>query len=598
LLTGIRRRLISYYLVVIAVVVLLIGVFFIWFLNYFYMQNLRENLYNQAVFATSLVEEMLGRDASPETIDALCKELGQELGVRITLVDQDGVVRADSDEDPALMDNHSDRPEIIEASRKKKGVASRHSATLDEEMYYLAVPLDYDFEPDGDTSLLPVLRLALPLAAINRAITGLVFFILGALFVSSLFAMGAAFLLSKKITGPISKISAAAREIAEGNFLPSLRVEGKDELALLAQNITGMGRALKERMEEVLWQKNKLETVVSSMSSGIILTDSELNLEIINPAAEKLFELELKQVAGKPLKNLLRYHSLHENLQAALKDGRTRMMELSTYYPRSAVLETYILPVKGINQEVIGVLLLFHEVTHLRSIEKMRSDFVANVSHEIRTPLTTLRGYTETILHEELTHAQLLDFLAVIDREANKLTRLVDDLLELARIENEKDFVKKEVVNLDQLIGEAIGRVERLRANNTVEIAVDYSVQTLFVPGNREWLCLALVNILENSIRHGRADGRITIAIIPGNGSVTVKIKDDGPGIPEADLPYVFERFYRVDKARSRKSGGTGLGLSIVKHIMEAHGASYALESIEGKGSIFHFTLPLVPNNI
>ncbi len=591
---SIRRRLISYYLVVIAVVVILIGAFFIWFLNYVYMQNLRENLYNQAVFAASLVEEMLRRDAPPGEIDALSKELGPHLGVRITLVDQDGEVLADSAEDPDLMENHSDRPEIKEASGKKKGVASRYSATLDEEMFYLAVPLDHDFELDEDKGLSPVIRLALPLAAINQAITSLALFMLGALFASSLFALGAAYLLSSKITGPIAKITAAAREIAGGNFMPELKVEGRDELAGLAENISEMGRSLREKMEEVLWQKNKLESVVSSMSSGIILTGSDLKVEMINPAAERLFELTQEKAAGVPFQNLIRHHSLQENLKSALLDGRPRMMELSTYYPRSAVLETYILPVKGVGQEVIGVLLLFHEVTHLRSIEKMRSDFVANVSHEMRTPLTTLRGYTETILHEELTRAQLLDFLTVIDKEAARLTGLVDDLLELARIENEKGFIKKDSVNLDQLIAEAFDRIKGLRKSSSVEIAVDNPFKNLFVPGNREWLCLALVNILENSIRHGRVGGRIAITVTAENGSVTVKIEDDGPGIPEADLPYIFERFYRVDKARSRKSGGTGLGLSIVKHIMEAHGASYTMESTEGKGSTFCFTLPLV----
>ncbi len=591
---SIRRRLILYYLVVIAVVVVLLGAFFIWFLNYFYMENLRESLYNQATFAASLVEEMLEREARPEEIDALCKELGRELGVRITLVDQDGVVLADSDEDPDLMENHSDRPEIKDASGKKKGVASRYSATLDEEMFYLAVPLDRDFENAANSGLSPVIRLALPLAAINQAITGLALFILGALFASSLFAMGAAYLLSSKITGPIAKISDAAREIAGGNFMPELKVEGRDELAGLAENISEMGRSLKGKMEEVLWQKNKLESVVSSMSSGIILTDSDLKVEMINPAAERLFELEQEKAGGAPFQSLIRHHSLQENLKSARLDGRPRMMELSTYYPRSAVLETYILPVKGSGREVIGVLLLFHEVTRLRSIEKMRSDFVANVSHEMRTPLTTLRGYTETILHEELTRAQLLDFLTVIDKEAVRLTSLVDDLLELARIENEKDFIKKEAVNLDQLIAEALDRIEGLRESRSVEVKVDNPVKNLFVPGDREWLCLALVNILENSIRHGRDGSRIVITVTPGDGSATVEIEDDGPGIPEADLPYVFERFYRVDKARSRKSGGTGLGLSIVKHIMEAHGASYTMESTEGKGSIFRFTLPLI----
>ncbi len=596
--TGIRWRLIIYYLVVIAVIVIVLGAFFIWFLNYFYKQNLHENLYNQAVLATSLVEEMLDREASPEDIDAVCKDIGSRLGMRITLVDAEGVVLGDSNEDPGVMDNHRDRPEIIEALQEGLGVANRYSGTLDQEMYYLAIPLAEDYSVDDDPGSVPVLRLALPLTGIQQSVYNLVFIILVALFLSSFFALGAAVMLSQKITGPIGKISSAAHEIAAGNYLPTLKVEGQDELAMLAENITEMGRSLKEKIDQVTWQKNKLETVVSSMSSGTILTDSNLRVEMINPAAERLFDLESREAVGKPLQSLIRYHALHENLKAAVQDGRTRIMELSTYYPYSAVLETYILPVTGSNKEMIGVLLLFHEVTHLRSIEKMRSDFVANVSHEIRTPLTTLRGYTETILHEELSREQLLEFLAIIDREATRLSSLVDDLLDLARIENEKDFVKKEKVALNQLIDEAMGRVEPLREEKGFKIEFKPSTEELYISGNREWLYQALLNILENSIRYGRPNGRINIAIVFDNSSATVEIEDDGPGIPEADLPYVFERFYRVDKARSRKSGGTGLGLSIVKHIFEAHGAFYTLESTEGKGSVFQFTLPLVSKNI
>ncbi len=592
--TSIRRRLISYYLIVIAVIVLLIGAFFIWFLNYFYMENLRESLYNQAMFTVSLVDEMMLREASPEEMDAHIKELGKKLGVRITLVNYEGVVLADSDEEPALMDNHSNRPEIKEAFQDEaKGIATRYSDTLDEEMYYLAVPFDNNLEFIDSEGSVKVIRLALPLGVINRAINDLLLFITVALLISSVIAMGAAFVLSRKITGPIKKTSIAAREIAAGNFLPVLKVEGRDELALLAKNITEMGRTIKEKIDQVTWQKNKLETVVSSMSSGTILIDSNLRVEMINPAAKRLFDLNNKEAAGKPLQSLIRYHALNENLKAAFRDGQTRIMELSTYYPQPAVLETYILPVTGSNKEMIGALLLFHEVTRLRSIEKMRSDFVANVSHEIRTPLTTLRGYTETILHEELSCEQLLEFLAIIDREATRLSSLVDDLLDLARIENEKDFVKKETVALNQLIDEALGRVEPLREEKGVKIEFKPFTEELYVLGNRGWLSQALVNILENSIRYGRPDGRITIAIGLDNSSVTVEIEDDGRGIPEADLPYVFERFYRVDKARSRKSGGTGLGLSIVKHILEAHGASYSLESTEGKGSVFRFSLSL-----
>lgn len=416
----------------------------------------------------------------------------------------------------------------------------------------------------------------------------------GALFLSSLAALTAAILLSNRITGPIKKISSASRAIAEGNFTPSLEVAGEDELAALADNIKQMGRVLSKKIEQVIWEKNKLETVVLSMSSGVVLTDRELKIELINPAAEKMFDLDRDQAVGMPLQKAVRYHNLYENLKAVYEEGESKMIELNIYYPRRAVLETYLLPVSGADGNIIGALLLFHEVTHLRSIEKMRSDFVANVSHELRTPLTTLRGYTETILDEDLSREELVNFLQIIDKETKRLSGLLDDLLDLAQIENEKGFVKKDPVNLQAMLSEALRRAQEQAEQKEIIVDTCFPDTAIYVSGNYEWLSQAVVNILENSIRHGHTRGVINVDLITDGRTATVEIKDNGPGIPEADLPYVFERFYRVDKARSRKSGGTGLGLSIVKHIMEAHGASCELVSGAGEGTVFRFSLPVI----
>ncbi len=590
---GIRWQLILNYMIVIAIIVILMGLLFTWFLNYFYMQTLRENLYIQARLAASAIEELAGRNAESAEIDQFCKELGRELNLRITVIDDHGLVLADSAQDPALMENHGDRPEVIEALRLNKGVAVRYSATLDEQMFYLAVPLNVSLV-NNNAGGKALVRLALPLAAINEVIRNLVVYIFGGLLIASLIAMVAAILVSSKIIGPIHKISQASKAIAAGDFYPSVEVSGSDELASLALNIRDMGEALDQKMNQVLLEKNKLETVVSSMSSGIIFTDPQLKIELINPAAEKLFEVKKLQVIGYPIKNTVRYFALYENMKAVREDGEARMLEMALYYPRNLVLETYILPVPDQESQVSGILLLFHEVTHLRSVEKMRSDFVANVSHELRTPLTAIKGYTETILNEKLPHDQLLEFLQIIDRETSHLATLLDELLDLSRLENEKSFIKKEPLRLVSLIDEALNRVDDLAKEKGFHIEKIISAPSAMASGNFEWLCQALVNILENSIRHGNYGGQLWITLSTDENKALIEIKDDGPGIPRADLPYVFERFYRVDKARSRKSGGTGLGLSIVKHIMEAHGAPYSLDSCENSGTRFQFNLTLL----
>jgi two-component system, OmpR family, phosphate regulon sensor histidine kinase PhoR len=593
LFNSVRWRMIVYYLAVIAVIVIMMGAFFIWFVNYFYMQGLRENLYIQARLTAGLVEQMSESGALPEEIDAMSKRLGDELDLRLTYIDSDGFVIADSSENPALMDNHLDRPEVMEALRGDRGEAVRYSVTLDQDMYYLAVPANRTGDQGEDGGTGAVVRLALPLVRIDQAVFNLKLFIVGALLIASLVALAAAILLSEKITGPIRRISNASKAMAGGDYTPVLQVSGRDEIADLAGNIKDLGIALRKKIDQVLFEKNRLETVISSMGSGIILTDRDLNIELINPAAENLFDVKQAEVSGKQLQAAIRDYSLNESLKAIRQDGRARLIELNLYYPRPVVAEAHLFPVTGADKKMLGTLLVFYEVTHLRSIEKMRSDFVANVSHEMRTPLTAVLGYTETILHEDLTREQLLDFMQIIDREANRLSRLLDDLLDLAKIENEKEFIKKKAVDLPLLIREAVQRVEDLLQVKKDILAVDLPDQDLLIEGNAEWLRQGLVNIIENSVRHGRKEGIVTIKLIEEDANAVVEIGDDGPGIPEADLPYVFERFYRVDKARSRKSGGTGLGLAIVKHILEAHGSIYTLESREGEGTLFRFTLPL-----
>ena len=595
MLKGIRGRLILYYLIVIAVVVVSMGAFFIWFLNYIYMQTLQENLYSQARLASALINEMDEHGAQQSEIDNLAKELGKELGLRLTLIDYSGIVIADSAEDPLVMENHLNRPEVLDAINLGRGLSSRYSTTVSEEMCYLAVPLK---NRQVETNLNPIpnaiIRLALPLATINQALSNLKLFIIGVLCLSSLLAFVASLILAQRITGPIQQIKSATQAIAAGNYTPVIKVNSSDELHDLAGMISNMGINLKEKMDQVLGEKNKLEIVISSMSSGVILADRDLKIELINPAAEKLFDVKRDEAVGFPLQKIIRNYTLFENLKAVKDESRARVIEIYAYYPRSAVLETYLLPVTGHDEELIGILLLFHEITHVRSLEKMRSDFVANVSHELRTPLTAIRGYTETILHEKLQEEQLKRFLRIIDRETLRLSDLLNDLLDLAQIENEKGFVKKETVDLKKMIEEAVTRVELLREQQQVQIECLFAAENLTVSGNYEWLCQALINILENSIRHGKSGGTIKIRLSRNQAGAVLKVCDDGPGIPEADLPYIFERFYRVDKARTRKSGGTGLGLSIVKHILEAHDAQYKIDSKEGEGIVFSFTLPLI----
>ena len=591
MLSGIRRRMIFYYLAVIAVVVLVMGTFFVFFFDYFYRENLRNHLYTQARLAAMLAAGEYSRDASAADLDLLCKTIGRSMGVRVTLLAVDGTVLGDSVESPGQMENHLNRPEIQEALRSGQGAASRYSDTLGKDMFYAALHMGRDNASGADQGFEGFIRLAVPLSEIDGAVFNIQKFTFVVLIAATLAALLVGVALSSRITGPLKELSMAARAIAGGNFYPALRIKGRDEMAALAQTIREMGGSLHKKVIQIMLEKNKLDVVIRTADSGIVMVDRGLKIELMNPAAEKLFDLQQADLIGQPVQAALRYYSLFENLQHVYRNGQPRYFEFSLYYPRALTLQVSLMPVIGVKGDIMGVLALFHDLTALRSVEQMRTDFVANVSHELRTPLTAIKGYAETILDRDLTGEELTDFIKIIDREAARLSHLIDSLLELSKIEGHKEPIKKDPLDLTGLLKRALQDVEEQRRLNKMIIKTDFPEQKTTLFGDAEWLRQALVNILDNSIKYGNPGGTIRVSAAADE-AIRVEISDDGPGIPEADLPHVFERFYRVDKSRTRKSGGTGLGLAIVKHILEAHGASYSIESEPGRGTTFRISLP------
>lgn len=593
--SGIRWRLIFYFLVVSAAVVLVMGTAFTWFLRYYYLETLRSSLFNQGRLAAALMEELFQRGAAPDEFDELCKSLGIDLGLRFTLVDLHGNVLGDSLEIPSMMGNYLNRPEIKEALTTGRGEASRYSTAFGEEMLYLALPLSDGARAPSEP--MAVLRLSLPLSRIDTAVARLRLFMLIALFVSAAVALTLGIFLAKKITSPVKKAMYAAKSIAEGNFTLSLDTGGRgagdrDEMSALSRAIKDMGRSLSAQLQQIRLEKKKLEAALFSMESAVILLDGELKVELLNPAAEKVFNIKRERAVGMPARVALRHYSLYENLRSVYDRGRPCSFEFDLFYPH-LTLQASMVPVRNDAGTVVGVLALFHDITAFRSLEKMRHEFAANVSHELRTPLTVIKGYAETILGEEqIKNGQLISFLQIIDREAGRLSRLVDSLLDLSLIEEQKKAFRKQPVELLSLALLAIEDVASKCSEKKMRIETDFPPQPLFVQGNPDWLRQAMVNVLDNSICYGSPKGVIQIKVACQESLAVVRIIDDGPGIPAADLPHLFERFYRVDKARSRRRGGVGLGLSIVKHIMEAHGAFYGIQSEEGRGTIFYFKLP------
>lgn len=401
---------------------------------------------------------------------------------------------------------------------------------------------------------------------------------------------------SQKVTGSLEKIGSLAGSIASGDFDCQVSFKDGDEFDLLAKTVNEMGHTLRGKVEQASREKSKLETVISAMTSGVILCDSEGCIDFINEAAAKIFSIEGRVVTGLPLQTALRNFLLNKNMQEILTGGGLKLFEISLFFPEPRILQVHMVPVEGGDgREVMGVLTVLHDITGLRSLESMRSEFVANVSHELRTPLTTIRGYAETLLDESIWEnaEDVRTILTVIDKEAARLARLLNDLLNLSQIESSQAIMKKQKIVINKIIDDAVELLRARVSKKRITVGLDLPTEELTLRGNPDWLLQLFIGILDNAIKYTSSGGSIKIKLEQKSKEMLISISDTGIGISAKDLPYIFERFYRVDKARSRRLGGTGLGLAIAKHIVKAHDGRIEVRSIPSVGTTFYVYLPL-----
>ena len=587
---SIRCRLTAVYLFIIAVSLSTIGGYFIWRIEAFYLENLKRHMLNDAFILTDLFLTLKNTpEASPDLIDAECKKLGAGMEMRITYISADGSVWGDSHGDVYLMENHLERPEVKAALSQGKGIARRYSATTDMQMFYLAMVME---EKEGSD----IIRLAVPLSYINRNIIQLRLILVSGLFLALLISALLSLRFSGSIIRPLKEIGEVAASISSGDFDRKVAYRRDDELGDLAQKINEMGQKLKEKVEELSQEKNKLETVISAMTSGVILCNAQGKIELLNEAAREIFGAEKEDIRGLPFKAVFRNIVLSEKLQEVLKTGRMKSFELNLFYPSTLVLQVIIVPiVKEIPEETMGALVVFHDITGFRSLENMRSEFVANVSHELRTPLTVIKGYAETLLEENnrQDEQRVIKILTTIDKEAERLARLLNDLLNLSRIESDKAIMKKQKTDIKRVVAEAAALLSAQAEEKALQLNLHLPEEEIApIIGNADWLLQMFIDVIDNAVKYTPQGGKIDIKIEQSTREVIVSVSDTGIGIPAKDLPYIFERFYRVDKGRSRRLGGTGLGLAIVKHIVEAHNGNVEVKSILGVGTTFKIHLP------
>ena len=547
------------------------------------LDNLRSQLENEArITAEASSPGFLSQDKKG-VLDALAKRLGEQTDTRVTLIALDGTVLGDSEEDPATMENHAIRPEIRDALSTGSGESTRYSTTLGQKMMYVAVPISHQGE------VLGIARVSLPLTAVESLVHRVTVSIIAATAIAALLGILAAWVIARITTRPIRKLTIASRKIASGELEQKITIEARDEVGELAHAFNEMSSKLKEMVETISGDRARLATILDNMADGVIMTDIEGNISMANNAAGKLFEIKNTDMANRHLIEVVRDHEIDEVLKLCLKTAETQSAQYESGTSKR-YLRVIAIPIA--HDELSDSLLLFQDLTELRNLQTTRRELIGNISHEFRTPLAGIKAMVETLRDGAVDDKKVArDFLTRMDDEVERLTQIVAELTELSRIETGKAELSLEPVNLNLLIEEVIiqlsHQVERQQLSVDKKLAADLrSVQA-----DKERVRQVVVNLIHNAIKFTSPGGKITVATQTHGGSVTVDISDTGIGIAKNDLPHVFERFYKVDRARS--GGGTGMGLAIAKHVVEAHGGKIRVQSEEGKGSTFSFSLSL-----
>lgn len=511
--------------------------------------------------------------ADSGTRQGWARSLGRELGLRITLIRSDGVVLADSWSDPSGMENHAGRPEVRAALAGATGVASRTSDTVHQPFRYVALP------PEAGI----IVRAALPMSDVRARLLRTRAIVAAASSLTILLGVGALVAMARSLRRPLSRMTEAVSRISGGDLQARVSLDESDgsrELALLAHTLNQMSRELSERIEQVREDRQRRDLILSAMEEGVLLIDGRGSIEYSNPAAQSLLgHAPATLVSLLPL-------ALPRLVDEASSAGAPKEVEVEMGEPLR-VVRASALPAGGEG----SVLLVLRDVTAARRVEAVRRDFVANASHELKTPVAAIRAGAETIrlaVDDDPDGARR--FADQLLGDATRLSRIISDLLDLSRLEVERPL--RDQVRLDLVAGEEGER--HLPEAEAVDLQLEVRADTpVTVLGSSSSLFLLVRNLLDNAIRYTRPGGYVELGVTAQDGEAMLSVRDTGIGIPSWHLPRVFERFYRVDTARSRETGGTGLGLAIVKHVAEQHGGRVEAESELGRGSIFRVVLPL-----
>ncbi|MBN2722615.1 MAG: PAS domain-containing protein [Deltaproteobacteria bacterium] len=556
------------------------GVVISTFMKKRYLSSLSDSMASRLEIAESLFR-VLGKKGNEGNLSDFCKTHQKNSeNIRYTIVNSTGTVVCDTTHSATQMDNHFNRKEIQEAFLRGTGKTTRYSATKKVDMYYMARKVLI-----GQKKY--VLRGAVSLDKINKEINKIYLRIfltgLGVLFFAGIIGT----VVSLKITVPLKNLSDDVERLSSGYLDLEMENSGIYELEILRNSIDKMAEDLRDKIHTAISRRNELETILSSMSEMVIAIDHNEKIMSFNDSASKHFSLN-KNHLEKPIRSVIRNHAIHQFIEEIFASTMDSETEIEGYGDAFSHFIARGRCLKNSEDELTGIVLVFSDVTKIKKLEKMRRNFVANVSHELKTPLTSIRGYTETVLNNFNMDEKAAGFLAKTLSASNRLSSIIEDLLALSRIEEGESKTRMEKEELTEVVREAVDLCEAVALEKSIEIKTG-EIPVCQIMAHRNLLVQAISNLISNAIRYSEKD--INIEAVINDKTVEISVTDQGDGIEEKYHERIFERFYRIDKARSRKLGGTGLGLAIVKHISLLHGGNVKIKSSPGNGSTFTITV-------
>ena len=579
----IRWRIAIPYVILLGIVLGMLAFFVVGFMEDTYHKNLEQKLLSEARLAGEVLDDLLLQDAGAASHSQVIMHYAELLSARVTVLDETGLVLGDSLEDPAKMDNHLYRPEVQQALREGSGSAMRYSRTMGYDMMYGAVRV----RDAGEGEIVGYVRVALPLSEVQGTVRRLRGYVMTVTALALVLAWLLAILVAERTARPVRYLTEAARRVAHGDLSTYLLPTTRDEMGALTRSFNEMITALRQTIETLERERSRLAGVLANMADGVLITDGEGSVSMINPAACRVFGMDHEQALDLSFAQVSRDHRMI-NLWRECFEQREERIDVIEMGREGPLLQAVITPLHGADGQ--SCLVVLQDLTRTRQLETMRRDLISNVSHELRTPLASLKALTETLRDSALDDpAAARRFLDRIENEVDAMTQMAREFLELSRIDSGRVPIRLVPASVFDLVVPPVDRLVPQADRAGIVLSLDLPQELPLVLADGERIQQVVTNIVHNAIKFTLPGGEIRVTGEVIDQEVVLTVHDSGVGIPEDDLPRIFERFFKSDRARS--GGGTGLGLSIARHIVLAHGGRIWVESTEGEGATFHFSL-------